>query len=282
MVNERKDYFPAEDILAEVDKALAAHKPGEIDWVTFVGSGEPLLHAKMGWLIQQVKTMTKLPVAVITNGSLLYLPEVRQELLVADAVLPTLDAGNAKLYRKINRPHPEITFERLVDGLVAFREEYRGNLWVEVMLVDRLNDRSEALWEIAKILQSIKPDAVHINLPTRPPVEPWVKPPHSESLMEAMAIFGYIAEVVHPAEESFDLSGFDNPVDAIVSIITRHPMSQDQLEKTLEHWWPGQTGQVLADLEASDQVQTVNRFGSRFWSSSTAHYPKHKNDELFQ
>ena len=264
LTNERKEYIPSDEILSEVERALTIHKPGEIDWVTFVGSGEPLLHDKMGWLIQQVKKMTKLPVAVITNGSLLYLPEVRQELIAADAVLPTLDAGTADLYRKINRPHPETTFERLVDGLIAFQEEYRGNLWVEIMLVDRLNDTPEALWDIAKILQSVNPDAVHINLPTRPPAETWVKPSHSDSLMGAMAIFGYIAQVVHPAEESFDLSGFDNPVDAIISVITRHPMSQDQLERALEFWLPGQVDRVLVDLEASGKAQVVERYGIRF------------------
>ena len=273
LTNERKEYLPSDEILSEVEQALTIHKPGEIDWVTFVGSGEPLLHSKMGWLIQQVKTMTKLPVAVITNGSLLYLPEVRQELIAADAVLPTLDAGTAELYRKINRPHPEITFERLVDGLIAFRKEFRGKLWVEVMLVDGLNDTPQALWDIANILQLIKPDAVHINLPTRPPAEEWVKPPHSESLMQAMAILGYSAEVVHPAEGSFDLSGYNNPVDAIISIITRHPMRQDQLERTLERWSPGQVNRVLADLENSGKAQIVERYGVRFWSAAPAHYP---------
>jgi wyosine [tRNA(Phe)-imidazoG37] synthetase (radical SAM superfamily) len=134
------------------------------------------------------------------------------------------------------------------------------------------------LWDIAKILQLVKPDAVHINLPTRPPAETWVKPPHSESLMQAMAIFGYVAEVVHPAEESFDLSGFDNPVDAIISIITRHPMRQDQLEQALEYWLPGQVGRVLGDLEASGKAQIVERYGVRFWSAAPAHYPdKDKN-----
>jgi len=282
MVNERKDYFPSEDILAEVDKALATHKPGEIDWVTFVGSGETTLHASIGRLIRQVKELTQLPVAVITNGSLLYLPEVRQELMVADAVLPTLDAGNAKLYRKINRPHPEITFDRLVDGLIAFRKEYKGKLWVEVMLVNNLNDTSQALWETAEILQSIRPDAIHVTLPTRPPAEAWVKPPGSEGLMRAMAILGYTAEVAHPAEGSFDLSGYVNPAEAIISIITRHPMSQDQLERTLECWSPEEANRVLVNLEASHQVRVVNRYGNRFWSSSTAHYPKQKNEGLLQ
>jgi len=273
LTNTRREYFPRKDILTEVGEALATHMSGEIDWVTFVGSGEPLLHSSMGWLIREVKALTNLPVAVITNGSLLYLPEVRQELLAADVVLPTLDAGNPTLYRKINRPHPDITFERLVDGLIDFRKEYQGKLWVEVMLVDGLNDTTQALWESAKILQSIKPEAVHINLPTRPPAEEWVKPPHPESLMQAMAILGYTAEVVHPAEGSFDLSGYDNPVDAIISIITRHPMRQDQLERTLECWSPKQANQVLADLEASGKAQIVERYGVRFWSAAPAHYP---------
>jgi wyosine [tRNA(Phe)-imidazoG37] synthetase (radical SAM superfamily) len=273
LTNKRKEYFPAEKIVAELRKALRAHQPGEIDWVTFVGSGEPLLHSNMGWLIRQVKNMTNLPVAVITNGSLLYLPEVRQELVAADAVLPSLDAGTAELYHNINRPHPEITFERLVEGLIAFRDEYRGKLWVEVMLVRGLNDTPQALWDIANVSQRIRPDAVHINLPTRPPAETWVQPPTDESLMQAMAILGDIAEVVHPAEGSFDLSGYDNPIDAVIGIITRHPMRQEELECTLDRWSPGQVNQALADLTASGRAQVVERYSVRFWSAAPSHYP---------
>lgn len=271
--NERKDYFPPEEIADEVREALNVHKPGEIDWVTFVGSGEPLLHASTGWLIRQVKGMTHLPVAVITNGSLLYLPEVRQELVLADAVLPSLDAGTPELFRQINRPHPEITFKRLVDGLIAFRVEYSGKLWVEVMLVDGLNDTPKALWDIAKVLQCVKPDAVHINLPNRPPAETWVQPPEDESLMQAVAILGNIAEVVHPAEGAFDLSGYDNPIDAVLAIITRHPMRQVELERALEHWAPGQVSQILEQLESSGQAQVFERYGIRFWSAAKSFYP---------
>jgi wyosine [tRNA(Phe)-imidazoG37] synthetase (radical SAM superfamily) len=273
LVNERKEYYPSDEILAEVREALATHKPGGIDWVTFVGSGEPLLHAGIGGLIQQVKGLTDLPVAVITNGSLLYLPEVRQELAAVEAVLPSLDAGTAELYRQINRPHPEITFERLVEGLVAFREEYRGKLWIEVMLVRGLNDTPQALWEIAEVLQRIRPDAVHLNLPTRPPAETWVQPPRKESLMYALAILGNIAEVIHPAEGSFDLSGYENPVDAVIGIITRHPMRQEELERTLSRWTPGQVSQALADLTASGRAQVIERYGVRFWSARSLHYP---------
>jgi wyosine [tRNA(Phe)-imidazoG37] synthetase (radical SAM superfamily) len=251
--------------------------------VTFVGSGEPALHIGLGWLIRKVKELTgtqaqagsehRLPVAVITNGALLYLPELREELALTDAVLPTLDAGNARFYRKINRPHPDITFERLVNGLVAFRKEYRGKLWVEVMLVRGLNDNEEALREIVAVLEQVQPDEVHINLPTRPPAETWVQPPDEEGLMRAMSILGRIAEVVHPAEGSFDLSGYENVVDAVVGIITRHPMRQEELERALAHWAPGQVSEALADLETSGRAQVVERLGTRFWSAAPGHYP---------
>ncbi len=273
LINERKEYYPTEEILAEVQSALDSHQPGEIDWVTFVGSGEPLLHAGMGYLIRQVKRMTDLPVAVITNGSLLYLPEVRQELLVAEAVLPSLDAGTPGLYHHINRPHPETTYDRLLAGLLDFRTEYSGKLWVEVMLVHGLNDTSQALWSLVEVLKLVQPDAVHINLPTRPPVETWVHLPDEESLMQALSILGNIAEVVHPAEGSFDLSGCEDPVEAVIGIITRHPMRQEELERTLDRWTPGEVSRVLAELFASGKAQIVERNGVRFWSASQSLYP---------
>jgi wyosine [tRNA(Phe)-imidazoG37] synthetase (radical SAM superfamily) len=256
-----------------VQKALAAHKPGDIDWVTFVGSGEPLLHASLGRLIREVKSLTNLPVAVITNGSLFYLPDVRAELTTPDAVMPSLDASTAKLYRRINRPHPDATFERLSSGLKAFRQEYVGDLWVEVMLIRGLNDTEDALRDIAATLRQIHPDEVHINLPTRPPAETWVTPPDDEGLMRATAILGDIAHVVQPIDGTFDLSGCNSLVEAVVAIITRHPMQQEELERTLAHHRPGHVKKVLAELEASGKAQVVERYGARFWSAAPSYYP---------
>lgn len=145
LTNQRREYIPCQDLLAEIGQVLSDHQPGEIDWVTFVGSGEPTLHSSLGWLIRRVKQICSLPVAVITNGSTLYLPEIRLALSDADAVLPSLDAGNPRLYRKVNRPWPELTFNRLLEGLIAFRQEYTGKLWLEMMLVQGLNDTEEAL-----------------------------------------------------------------------------------------------------------------------------------------
>lgn len=276
LVNERHEYFPREEILAEVKQALVLHAPGEIDWVTLIGSGETTLHAGIGWLLRKVKALTQLPVAVITNGSLLYLPEMRLELSPADAVMPSLDAGNAKLYRKINRPYPSLSFTRLVDGLIAFRQEYQGKLWIEVMLVRGLNDTEAALKEIAAVLQRVQPDEVHILQPERPPVETWVQPPDEEGLLRARAILGDIARVIHPAIGSFDLDGAESLVDAVVGIITRHPMREDELVETLKRFSPQEVSATLIELENSGKAQLVERLGARFWSASPAHYPSSK------
>jgi wyosine [tRNA(Phe)-imidazoG37] synthetase (radical SAM superfamily) len=273
VVNERKIYFPMGEILVQVREALAMHEPGEIDWVTFVGSGEPTLHADIGTLIREVKALTDLPVAVITNGALLHLPEVRRELAAADAVMPTLDAGTPGLYRQINRPHPQATFERLVEGLIAFRHEYKWRLWLEVMLVRGLNDTAEALQDIAAILYRIRPDEVHIGLPTRPPAETWVQPPDEEAVICARAILGHAAHVLHPIEGEFDLGGYDNLADAVIAIITRHPMREEELNRTLERWRPGEVREVLETLRASGKAQLVQRFGTWFWSAAPSNYP---------
>jgi wyosine [tRNA(Phe)-imidazoG37] synthetase (radical SAM superfamily) len=210
---------------------------------------------------------------MITNGSLLYDPQVRHDLAAADAVLPTLDAGTSKLYRQINRPHPSATFRRLVTGLIDFRQMYKGRLWVEVMLVHGLNDTEQALQDIASILRRVEPDEIHISLPTRPPAETWVKPSDEEGLMRALAILGEVAHVLHPAAGNFDLSGYENLADAVIGIITRHPMRQAELERTLEQGAPGRAGEILDELKQSGRAQVVERCGIRFWSAAPSHYP---------
>jgi len=271
--NERREYFPRESILAEVREALAGHGPGDIDWVTLVGSGETTLYSGLGWLLRQIKTLTGIPVAVITNGSLLYLPEVRQDLLAADAVLSSLDAGSARLYREINRPWPELSYELLVEGLIAFRREYRGRLWVEVMLMRDINDSEEALQDIAGILQRVQPDQVHISLPSRPPAETTVQLPDEAALRRATAILGGRACVVRASEGAFDLSGYDNVKDAVLAIIGRHPMREEELRHTLERWSPGQVEDALRQLAAGGEAQVVERYGERFWSAAACRYP---------
>lgn len=273
MVNVRREYSPREEVVAEFEQALAGNPTSEVDFVTFVGSGETTLHSSIGWMIEQVKKRTHLPVAVITNGSLLYMPEVRMELATADAVLPSLDAGNAKLYRRLNRPHAALSYERFVDGLVAFRNEYRGKLWVEVMLLEGFNDTELALGEIAAMLRSICPDQVHLVRPDRPAAEFCVRPPSAETLERSRAMLGSVAKVVCPADGCFNVSNGASPIEAVLSIIARHPMREDELLCTLRQWHPDAHTDLLMRLEEGGKAQVVERHGIRFWSASGARYP---------
>ncbi len=271
--NARSEYSPRQDILAEVRKALALHEPGAIDWVTIVGSGETTLHAGIGWLIREIKDLTAIPVAVITNGSLLHLQEVRNDLAAADAILSALDAGNARLYRQINRPWPGLSYELLLEGLTSFRQEYHGKLWIEVMLMKGINDSEAALSEIAAALQWIQPDQVHISLPSRPPAEPSVQLPDEAGLARAATILGVRAQVIQPSSGEFDLSGFDNVGDAVLAIIRRHPMGEEELRRALENWAPGKVEQALQQLSASGTAKVVERFGERFWTAAGRRHP---------
>lgn len=272
VANVRKEYFPSEKIVAEVKEAVQKHKPGEIDWITFVGSGEPTLHSQLGWMIREIKNFTSIPVAVITNGSLLHLEEVREELSAADAVLPTLDAGTESLYRKINRPHPEITFERLIDGLKSFRKVYQGKLWVEVMLIHGLTDTEENLQALAIIFQQIHPDIVHLSLPVRPPAEHYVKPADEEGLLRAVAIIGRTAEVVRPSEILTDISRFDQPLEALADIISRHPLSEDEIKRSLSRWSDEEVARSLKALAQSGRARVIERYNTRFWTLASGQY----------
>lgn len=280
LTNERKQYFPREAILTEIRLALRSHRPGEIDWITFVGSGEPTLYSELGWLIQQVKALTTIPVAVITNGSLLHEPDVRDALMPADAVLPTLDAGSPDLYRQINRPHPHIPFRLYIDGLLAFARSYKGHFWPELMLVRGLNDTEEALYNLALIFRRLAPQEIHLNLPTRPPVETWVQPSDEEGLLRARAILGTVARVVHPTHGDFDLSEAGSAPRAIAqalsAIIARHPMTDQELQATLQRWAAGREADVLHALRDTATVQTIERYGVRFWTAGSAYFPEEK------
>lgn len=271
---ERREYFPRQEIMAELETVLETSRPGDIDWLTFVGSGEPTLHSGLGWMIRRAKELVRIPVAVITNGSLLYLEEVRADLAAADAVLPSLDAATPALYRKLNRPHPEATLERLLDGLTAFRKEYAGRLWVEVMLIRGLNDTEAELKALAAAFEKIQPDEIHLSLPTRPPAESWVRPADEAGQFRAAAILGKCARVLRPAEAPLDLAGFADPRLAIVEITSRHPLSEREIIRGLAKWTEAEVRETLRVLREEGRVQVVERYGERFWTSAGAFYPE--------
>lgn len=265
-VTERQEFFPREDILEEIGQALKVNR--NLDWITFVGSGETMLYKGIGWLIAQVKKLTTVPVAVITNGSLLYLPEVREELLQADAVLPSLNAGSEALHNKIDRPASGLTFQQHVDGLVAFRHEYQGRLWIEVMLLGGINDSDEALHDLARVLQQINPDMVHLVLPTRPAPEQEIRLPSDERLEQAIAILSEVAMVVNPLKGNMDLRSAPDLLEAITAIVSRHPVQQRELQKAIADRFAAESTKVddvMQTLFATGRFSRVEHNGEPYW-----------------
>ncbi|MDD2763187.1 MAG: radical SAM protein [Opitutaceae bacterium] len=275
LTNARKDFFPVERILAEVRARLAALRSDSIDWITFVASGEGTLHRGTGDLIREVKRLSDHPVAVITNGSLLHLAEVRAELAAADAVLPTLDTGDADLFRRLNRPHRCLTFEQHVAGIAAFaRLRSRGRLWIEVMLVAGLNDSEPALRRLAAVLEHIGPDEIHLILPSRCPVEPWVRPPDTDGLRCAQAILGAKASLTPPpAMPAATVHAAPADPD-LVAIVTRHPLRRADLASVFAGWPAARINALVADLLAAGRIQVVARFGEPFIVAAGLRYPK--------
>ncbi len=224
--NERQRFFKPQDILNEI--SIAIQQGGKIDYITFVGEGEPTLSKDLGFLINKTSKMTDLPIAVITNGSQLSSKTMREEMRKVDVIIPTFDAGNSKLFRYINRPHKLIVFSKLTTGLKKLRKEFNNEIWIEVMLLKDINDSIEDLEEIKEYLEKFDPDKVHISLPSRPPAESWVSIPKSESLAISQLILQ--STQILPLNEvgSFDTSVFKTPDEAIFAITRRHPLQYSQ------------------------------------------------------
>ena len=268
MTNQRRDFFPPEEILNEIKRAIELHSGrGEIDFVTFIGEGEPTLCKSIGWLIRETKEIADMPIAVDTNGSLLYREDVRNDLSQADVVMPSLDAGTAETFRKINRPHRGIGFEAVVEGMEKFRQEYDGEIWLEVMLVKGINDSEKELEAIKSRLEKIGPDRIYINVPIRPPAESWAVPPDKDTIALAYTILGDGNVVDIAAEETgeFSIVGFTNPKDAILAIIRRHPMREEQVIETLEKFELRDVHDDLKRLEESGKIKKVKYREKVFW-----------------
>ena len=169
----RLDY-QADEIMAELT-AYLHQGPPPLDYITLAGSGEPTLNLGLGRIIRHLKALTGTPVAVLTNGALLYLPEVRDELQAADLVLPSLDAAREESFRAINRPLPDYPLSRLIEGLEAFRREYAGQIWLEILLLQGLNDSEADLEALRRALRILAPDKVQLNTAVRPGVEDYAR-----------------------------------------------------------------------------------------------------------
>ncbi len=255
---KRKRFFPREAIFNEISVRVKRSNP---DYITFVGDGEPTLCEDLGWLIKQCKYRWSTPIAVITNGSLLFMDDVRQDLMGADVVLPTLDAGNSRTFAKINRHHGKIDYQTMLEGQILFRKGYTGKIWVEVMLVESLNDSEQELKEIKSAVDKINPDRVYVSIPIRPPAESWVKPPSPETILKAQHILGSAISIAVLESGDFGLEGFVNAEQAITEIGSRHPLRYKQALKIAEIF---STPRVVGQMVGRGKVVEVEYGGEKY------------------
>ena len=195
----RTRFFELDEVVREiVDAARCAEL---IDYVTFSGSGEPTLNQNLGDIIKAVKRFIEVPVAVITNSSLLSNVEVRNDLMNADVVLPSLDAGTDEAFNRINRPQAGISLIEIVNGLRTFRDHYKGLIWLEIMIIKGVNDSVTELQRLKGIVGVLNVDKIHLNTVTRPPSEEHANPIGQQELDQIMTFFGNTCEVISSFEK---------------------------------------------------------------------------------
>lgn len=217
------EYVPMGGVLAELDDKL---KEGpRPDFVGLAGSGEPTLHVRLGEIIAGVKTLTDVPVAVLTNGSLMWRPEVRASIARADLVMPSLDAGTPSSFTRVNRPHAYISFEQMVDGLLTFSHEFKGEIWLEVLLLARITDSREEVERIAAIVDKMRIDRVQLNTVSRPPAEASALTVTTNALEKLRGLFSCPCEVIAETRQSQPIysSKRGNIEDQIVALLSRRP-----------------------------------------------------------
>ncbi len=265
---ERASFYSWTDIVSQVINALRALGENNIDVVTFVPNGEPTLDIDIGREIREIKRAANIPVAVLSNGSLLFRDDVRSDLMEADIVSVKVDSVREETYIKINRPHPELKLGIVLEGIREFSREYRGRLLSETMLIASINDKEDEIEQIARFLREINIDHAYIAIPVRPTCETWVRPATEETLVRAYNIFAKNlgqerVKLLIELEKESPLGPIKDPVSELLSMLCVHPLKLDYAVKFLERAGldPEST---LRDLESKGLIRIVEYEGKLF------------------
>lgn len=238
---ERREWVPLERVVDELRGKLASGP----DYITIGGSGEPTLYSRIGDLIDEIRSMTDIPVAVLTNGSLLWKQDVRNDLRKAHVLIPSLDVGDNVLFQAVNRPHPAITFERLLDGLAASRQEFQGEYWLEVLLLAGYTAIEADVKKIAKRSAEIGPDRIHLNTCVRPPAEEFAYAVDRRRLIELAGLFTPPAEVIADFKPVLSRTTRTAGTGEILQMLQRRPCTAPDIAAGLGI----HPARVLKDLE---------------------------------
>jgi wyosine [tRNA(Phe)-imidazoG37] synthetase (radical SAM superfamily) len=228
---ERAEYAPVDEVVEEVCRVLADGCAP--DYVTLGGSGEPTLHAAFGRVAEGVRACTETPIALITNGTMFHLPEVRAQCGAIDLVLPSLDAGDEETYRLMNRPDPELSLAMLVDGLAALREEFEGEIWLEVFLVEGVNTADDQLRAMRRCIERVRPDRVQLNTAVRPAAEAYVQPAPPHVMEHAREVLGPQAEIIAGGPLPEPGEGARARQEEVLQMLRRRPCTAEDVAEGL-------------------------------------------------
>jgi wyosine [tRNA(Phe)-imidazoG37] synthetase (radical SAM superfamily) len=226
---KRKSFFDTHEIVEEI--ITKAKKLSHIDHITFSGSGEPTLNSDIGWMIKEIKKNLDIPVAVITNGSLLNEKEIRDDLNMADVVLPSLDAASEDIFRYINRPHSLIELSAIIEGMKKFRDTYKGNIWLEIMLIKNVNDSIEELRRLKKVVEYLGVEKVQLNTVIRPPVDKTTDSISITELNKISEYFGHGCEVICDFEKGVEKKEGDDWLEMVLDILKRRSLTLNDIVK---------------------------------------------------
>ena len=257
--NERKEYVPVDNVLKEL-KHFFANNP-EPEYITFSGAGEPTLNSHIGNVLEFIKmNWPDIPVAVLTNGSLFSDINVRKELLKADVVLPSLDAATDKTFRKINRPFRNLDIETYIQGLIDFRKEFPGEIWLEILILPGYNDDIDNLSALKESLVKIKPDRIQLNTLDRPGTVENLRPATKTDLEQIVHFWKLKnVEIITPAPERKDVKSYRRDVEnAIMETVSRRPCTIHDLEKVLGIHM-NEINKYLGVLEDEGKIETARQ-----------------------
>jgi len=263
----RAKFYSDETILSQIRRAVESGQ--EIDYITFSGSGEPTLNTSLGNLIKKIKKITSISVAVLTNGTLLTRKRVREALLHADLVIPSLDAATQELFDKINRPHPSLKIHRVIEGMKKFRQEFKGLIWLEILLVKGTNDSPSHIQRLKEAIAEIKPDKIQLNTVVRPPSEDSARPLSLHELEKIKKLFGKKAEIIAEFDKIQHAPPSLNLTDAILSMVQRRPVTLSDMTISLgKH--KNELIKYLDFLLKEDKIKIVTHKGRKYYEPSSS------------
>jgi wyosine [tRNA(Phe)-imidazoG37] synthetase (radical SAM superfamily) len=258
----RRAFFDPKAVLGQVRKAVASG--ARIDHITFSGSGEPTLNSSIGEIIHSIKKMTDVPVVVLTNGTLLHRSDVRRDLREADVVVPNLDAATPGIFSRVNRPDKALRLDRMLEGLAAFRREFKGEIWLEVMLVAGINDSPAHIRKLRKIIDAVGADKVQLNTVVRPPAERAARPLGERRMKAIGKALGPACEiaVTFPGKSGKPSGG--KLEKAILAMVRRRPVTASDVAASLGRD-AARVAEALASLVAAGRIKSVRHGGKTYF-----------------